>query len=115
MDTNEYFQNMTPTTRGQRYAYRAWEETQENRAEMFEAAEIPWGAELAEGVMADFVNTLREAGVETFVVTDHSTALMEGLHAIFATGCSLIGPATVKRHPRCWGDRERAGLEFKIN
>ena len=120
--TTDYFMAMEADSnrgkqisRGQHFAYRAWRNTVEYGAEMFEAHDIPWGSDLAEGVMADFINTLRDAGIKTFAVTDHSTALMEGLHAIFATGCTLVGPVVVKRHPPYWGDEEHAGLAFKIN
>ena len=102
-------------SRGQQYAYRAWRNTKEHQADIFEATELPWGSDLEEGAMVDFVSTLRDAGVKTFAVTDHSTALMAELHAIFETGCTLIGPCTVKLNSSGWWDKEHIGLEFKIN
>lgn len=119
--TYNYFKKMSEDykagvqlTRGQTYAFRAWRNTVEYNAETFEATEIPWGSALADGVMSDFINTLREASLETFAVTDQSTALMEGLHAILASGCSIIGPIVV-RHHRFGEDEESLGLEIKIN
>lgn len=115
---NEYFERMRTAetmTRGQIYAYRAWEQTQRDVVDMFEVDSLPWGSELENGIMEEFVATLREAGVEQFAVTDHSTALMESLHALFALGCTLIEPTIVQRHPPHWGDTERHGLLFKTN
>ena len=123
MTTNEYFTNMAeaakqngkPVSDGEWYAYRAWSNTEENKAEIFEAVEIPWGSALKNGAMADFVNCLRNAGIAEFAVTDHSTALMEGIYALVAAGCSIKSPVVVKRHPEYWGDETHIGLIFTIN
>ena len=121
MTTNEYFENMREQDKngktfpiGVLRAYWAWKNTVEYRAEMFEATEIPWGSELKNGAMTDFVNTLKEAGVKEFAVTDHSTALMEGIFQLVAAGCQVKAPTIVKRHPEHWGDEERYGLVFEI-
>lgn len=123
MSISEYFTNMCetaketgkPVSNGEWYAYRAWSNTEDYKAEMFEAVEIPWGSDLKNGTMVDFVNALKNAGVTEFAVTDHSTALMEGIYALVTAGCSIKGPAVVKRHPAYWGDEEHIGLIFTIN
>lgn len=120
MSINEYFtdlasKHVASVTAGPRYAYHAWRATQEHGADMFEVDELlPWG-EGAPATMVEFIDTLRAAGVETFAVTDRSTALMDELLALFATGCTLVGPCTVTRRHEYWGIEERTGLEFKIN
>ena len=121
MTTNEYFANMREQGKGgEKFssgamrAYWAWVNTVEYKAEMFEVTDIPWGPELKDGAMADFVNTLKAAGVIEFAVTDHSTALMEGIFELVSVGCKVKAPTIVKRHPEHWGDEEHYGLIFAI-
>ncbi len=42
----------------------------------------------------DFVTTLREAGINTFLFADTSTALMESIHEFVKEGLTLDGPET---------------------
>ena len=119
LDTDDaaiYFNKLKKTehpTWGQQYAYRAWRDTVENNADMFEVRELPWGNNL-EADTPEFVKTLHEAGIDHFVVTDESTALMRGLHALIAAGCIIEGAATVTRRPPDWNESTHIGLEVRI-
>ena len=63
---------------------------------------------------ADFIATLRKAGVQSFITTDRSTALMENIHAYIAAGCTLEGPVTIAKET--WHGTETVqGLRFGIN
>ncbi|MBQ1367024.1 MAG: hypothetical protein IIY45_02890 [Firmicutes bacterium] len=84
-----------PYSRGQTTAYRAYKETVENEASIFECSDLPW-----ESDMKDFVETLVASGLLKFAVTDHSTALMSGLHALEANGCSVSGLCKVEEKCR---------------
>ena len=75
-----------PYSRGQTTAYRAYKESIENESSIFECSDLPW-----ESDMKDFVETLTLSGLREFAVTDHSTALMSGLHALEANGCKVSG------------------------
>ena len=68
--------------------------------------------------VADFVDTLRRAGIDTFVYTNQSTAVMENLHAFAAEGCRLEGLCTITRRETRWGDEEPTGVQgirFSLN
>lgn len=75
-----------PYSRKQTTAYRAYKESIENESSIFECSDLPW-----ESDMKDFVETLTSSGLREFAVTDHSTALMSGLHALEANGCKVSG------------------------
>lgn len=49
-----------------------------------------------ESEIHDFIGTLREAGVKSFIFTDQSTALMYNIHGFVAEGCKMVGLATVE-------------------
>lgn len=100
-------------TWGQRYAYRAWQDCVENEPSAFEVRELPWGSSVQED-MRDFVGILRDAGVDRFVVTDQSTALVSSLHVLASLGGVIEGVATVTRKPPHWGDEVRQGLAIRL-
>lgn len=99
----EYFEKLRDTeknpTRGQVYAYRSWEQSTEDRADMFEVRALPWGSQIKDGVMKEFVAALTAADIDEIIVTDQSTALMESVHALVAEGAYLEGVGTVTRDP----------------
>ena len=99
----EYFEKLRDTeknpTRGQVYAYRSWEQSTEDRADMFEVRALPWGSQIKDGVMKEFVAALTAADIDEIIVTDQSTALMENVHALVAEGAYLEGVGTVTRDP----------------
>ena len=118
IQTNDYFYAMgkkapQEVSDGAWYAYRAWRNTRDNKTEPFEAAEIPWGSNVKQDA-ADFVAALREAGVTEIAVTDTSTSLLEGIHALVGAGAELVGTVMVKRHTDYDRSEERHGLRFKI-
>ena len=100
-------------TWGQRYAYRAWQDCVENEPSAFEVRELPWGSSVQED-MRDFVGILRDAGVDRFVVTDRSTALVSSLHVLASLGGVIEGVATVNRKSWSSGIEERQGLAIRL-
>ena len=116
----EYFEKLRDTeknpTRGQVYAYRSWEQSTEDRANMFEVRALPWGSQIKDGVMKEFVAALTAADIDEIIVTDQSTALMESVHALVAEGACLEGVGTVTRDPLHdpSGRREVKGLVFRF-
>ena len=72
---------------------------------------------LWEKEVEDFIDTLRQAGIATFVYTNQSTAVMENLHAFAAEGCRLEGLCTITRHENRWGEEEPyevQGIRFSL-
>lgn len=115
-ETALYFQRLEQAENpswGQHYAYRAWRDSLENDTSEFEVHELPWGQNVTEE-MAVFVATLRDAGIDHFILTNESTALMASLHALLAAGGILEGPATVTRHVPYLPEETRLGLEIRI-
>ena len=101
-----------PFSDGACKAYRAYATSQNNQASAFEVSDLPW-----EKDYDDFVGTLRAAGIQTFVVTDQSTALMDGIHELTSRGCKLIGPVAITRKEDFFGsfqEKEHRGLEFQV-
>ena len=77
-----------PLTGGQRKAYHIW---YWNTRQEMNFDDFVWESEAK-----DFIDTLRAAGVETFTVTDKSTALMENMHWFQQNGCKLLGLCEVE-------------------
>lgn len=78
---NTYFENLRTkenTTIGQIKAYRVYKND-------FILEDFLWEKEVK-----DFVNTLRQAGVKSFVYTNTSTAVMDNFHAFIENGCKFI-------------------------
>ena len=73
-----------PISHGAMKAYHAWRSNNENETEEFEFNDFTWETETK-----DFIDTLRKAGIETMIITNASTALLENLHAYAAEGCTL--------------------------
>ena len=102
-----------PVSEGENKAYWAWKFTQENRSSEFEVDDFLWDREVK-----DFVYALRKAGVKSIAFTNHSTALMENLHALAAEGCTIEGLCTVKRLRKDWEgmkEEEYPGIRIRIN
>ena len=101
-----------PFPTGVSKAYRAWAESIAKGMDEVEMTDYCWERE-----RADFVNTLREAGIETFVTSNVSTGLMEDLHGYAKLGCKIIGLCTVTRKESRWGDEEETeipGIRFSL-
>ena len=101
-----------PFEQGACKAYRAWASSISRKEDELEMDDFLWDKEVA-----DFVSTLRSAGIGTFVYTNQSTAVMENLHAFVAQGCTMIGLCTITRHETRWGDEEPTeimGIRFSL-
>lgn len=91
-----------PLTQGAWKAYRAWKQTIEKEENELFMDDFLWDYEIT-----DFVDTLRKAGIETFIYTNTSTAVMENIHGFEAEGCKLEGLTKIKRTElRFGGDYE---------
>jgi hypothetical protein len=102
-----------PFSDGACKAYRAYFNSQTNQSSDFEVSDLPW-----EKDYEDFVGTLRAAGIKTFVVTDKSTALMDGIFKLQSLCCSLIGPVVITRKEDrfgSWEETEHCGLLYQTN
>ena len=102
-----------PFESGVSKAYRAWAQSLSRKADELEMDDFLWDKEVA-----DFIEALRSAGIETFVYTNQSTAVMENLHAFAAAGCTMIGLCTITRQETRWGDEEPTevmGIRFSVN
>ena len=96
-----------PFTMGVSKAFRMWK--------YCESDELLFDDFVWEREAGDFISTLRKAGIQTFVMTNQSTALMENIHWFVALGCRLEGPCIVTVSKRRWGEDEEEqlmGLRF---
>lgn len=102
-----------PFPQGASKAYRAWVGSISRKEDEVEMDDFLWEKEVH-----DFVDTLRRAGIQTFVYTNQSTAVMENLHAFAAEGCTMDELCTITRHEDRWGDEEPTevmGIRFSVN
>ena len=102
-----------PFPQGACKAYRAWAQSLSRKEDEVEMDDFLWEKEVA-----DFIDALRKAGIETFVYTNQSTAVMENLHQLAAAGCRMQGLCTITRHENRWGDEEPTevmGIRFSLN
>lgn len=112
-DRREAAEFPKPYTRGQSDAFSAYRENLYNQNKgFFEVKDLPW-----EKDMPDFLSALREAGIQTILVTDQSTGLMRGLFTLEELGCLMIGLQTYTRTTDRWGETEEIevrGIEMDI-
>ena len=102
-----------PFEQGACKAYRAWASSISRKEDELEMDDFLWDKEVV-----DFIEALRSAGIETFVYTNQSTAVMENLHAFAAQGCTMMGLCTITRQETRWGDEEPTevmGIRFSLN
>lgn len=102
-----------PFPQGASKAYRAWAGSISRKEDEVEMDDFLWEKEVH-----DFIESLRKAGIQTFVYTNQSTAVMENLHAFAAEGCKMDGLCTITRHEERWGDEEPnkvMGIRFSVN
>ena len=102
-----------PFESGVSKAYRAWAQSLSRKEVELAMDDFLWDKEVA-----DFIEALRSAGIETFVYTNQSTAVMENLHAFAAQGCTMMGLCTITRQETRWGDEEPTevmGIRFTLN
>lgn len=86
-----------------------WRRSIERKVDTFEVSEFLWDKEVA-----DFIATLKLAGIENFIYTNRSTAAMDNILGFVAAGCNLVGPSKVVRKSK-WedeADEPVAGILF---
>jgi phosphoglycolate phosphatase-like HAD superfamily hydrolase len=99
-----------PIPQGACKAYRAWQQSLERDADEVEMDDFLWDREVK-----DFVETLRAAGIESFIYTNSSSALMENLHQLTEEGCTMDGLVKIERKNR-WSEEEHIyGIHFTVN
>ncbi len=96
--------------RGQCIAYRAYNNYKNGIYSVFVVDENFYDA----SDVKDFLDILREAEIETFILTCKSTSLMENIHDLVGYGCVLVEPCKVMKHSE-YGNFERLGLMFRVN
>ena len=102
-----------PFEQGACKAYRAWKSSISRKENEVEMDDFLWEKEVK-----DFVEALKSAGIETFVYTNQSTAVMENLHQLVAAGCTMQGLCTITRQETRWGEEEPTevqGIRFSLN
>ena len=93
-------------------AYRAWKGSVEQEAEELVMDDFLWDKEIA-----DFLETLKKAGITTFLYTNQSTAAMENMRDFLKNGCKLDGAKTITKKTYGWGmekEEEIFGMQFTI-
>lgn len=102
----------SPYTTGQFKAYWAFDRSSEIESEEMLMTDSLWEREVK-----DFSDTLKAAGVTTFVLAHQSTGLMEDIHNLETQGWRLVGTCKVTTTRHRWGDDETEvllGLRFEI-
>ena len=102
-----------PIEQGACKAYRAWASSISRQEDELEMDDFLW-----EQDVKAFVEALRNAGIETFVYTNQSTAVMENLHALAAAGCTMVGLCNITRRENRWGEEEPyevQGIRFSLS
>jgi len=92
-------------TEGQLEAYWTWWYSR-SKEEIVEDGHL-WGRDVH-----DFIQTMKEAKVESFVTIDRSTGLMENLHGFAAEGCTIDALCIVKADNEF--DSDKQGIRIKI-
>lgn len=112
-----------PFSSGANKAYRAWRysdgdgEHCDHSDDGIHSDEVEMTDFCWEGEYADFIGTLRKAGIKSFVVTNRSTGLMEDIHNYIDHGCTLEGPCTIIRKKESFGEETEEtvlGLRFRL-
>ena len=65
----------------------------------------------------DFTETLRKAGIGSFIYTNQSTAVMGNIHGFEAAGCRMEGLCKIERTERRFGENrteEILGIRFSL-
>lgn len=85
-----------PISSGACKAFRAWRYS--------DGDEVIFEDSCWEREFHDFIDTLRKAGIKTFVTTNQSTGLMEDLHGFATEGCTMEGLCTITKKSNRWGE-----------
>lgn len=84
-----------PFSRGQITAYNAWKESKANGLEVVESRDLPWEKDLH-----DYIETFREARIESIIVTDSAFNKGKYAHLFENEGCRIIGQKVFIRHEK---------------
>lgn len=110
----EYFKEMNENIESEKVKYsdgalKAWREWywMEDKESEYVFDETLWSREYH-----DFIETLRKAEVETFILVSASTGLMEDIHAFISEGCKFLEPVVVKANSNF--GRDKLGLRFQL-
>lgn len=98
-----------PFSSGANKAYRAWKYSPTDEVIMDDYC---WDTE-----RHDFIETLRKAGIKSFVTVNKSTGLMGDLHGYAQEGCEMLGLCTVSRvEDRFGAEKEERllGIRFRL-
>ena len=101
-----------PIPAGACKAYRAWMQTIEREEDEVEMNDFLWDKEVE-----DFIEAFRKAGIESFIYTNQSTAVMENLHDFEKAGCRMEGLTKIKRSERRFGEDQETeilGVHFTV-
>lgn len=105
----EAFEKSSPYTDGMYKAYRMVDRAIDEGQEELIVNDFCWDRE-----RSDFVKTLRLFGIETFVVTDSSTGLMEDIHGYVDEGCRMMGLTKIEKVDNFFGTRTILGIRFGL-
>lgn len=101
-----------PVSQGACKAYRAWKNSLESGLDDVEMDDFLWDKEVG-----DFVETLRKAGIMSFIYTNQSTAMMDNLHDLEKEGCIMEGLCRREKTERGFGEEriiEVRGVHFTV-
>ena len=113
MKENRFFNSIPENgeTSGTYKALWAYRHSIERGTDEFEMSDFLWKNEVK-----DFVETLRKAGIRSFVYTNTSTATMMVLHLLVENGCRMEGLYTLTRPETPYSDEEDVyGIRFTLN
>ena len=108
----EKHNSVTTLTVGEREFYGFYRNNLYNKSKDFEINGV-----LFEDAIPSLAEAIRESGLESFIVTDNSTALMRVLHSFAKEGFEMTGLATTERQVERYGSEEIEivnGVGFKI-
>lgn len=104
--------NFNTCCSGKWFAYHNYKESVRHNSSMYEVTELPY-----DNAIQEFIQTLREAEVLSFVVTAKCTELIPTLWNMVNSGCSLIGLIEVDRSDseyNVMGDYKVQGLLLSL-
>ena len=93
-------------------AFRAWQASIRREQDELEMEDFLWDKEVD-----SFLETLRIAGIKSFVYTNQSTAVMENIHAFTKAGWTMAGLCTITRTEDLYGEEkpyEVPGIRFTL-
>lgn len=125
METNHFFEQINAKinerkSSGQKSGYSLgtrkalwnYNDSKRHNSSEYEVTDLP-----SEDSMEDFIETLRSAGITTFVITAKTTALIEALHQLRRLGCTVYGLDTITRNDtefRVMDDYEVEGIRITL-